>query len=403
MGHFGARPIRVAWYAIVFPALLLNYLGQGALLICELRRTRRHRRDRLPARRRAPFFALVPSMFLYPMVLIATVATVIASQALISGAFSLTQQAVQLGFVPRVADHPHLGDHRRTDLRPERERRAGVRLHRGRHRSPAARRSSPPRTASRSPGRWQSPRSSSTRSRAITGAGRALRAGSLVALFLTVDLAFFGANLAKLFHGGWFPMVAALGVFSVMTTWRMGARWRFRELAKVRIKFDDFFTSLKLQPPVRVKGTAVFMTQDAEGTPMALLHQLKHNQVLHEQVVLLTIITAQRADGSGRAARARSTQLARRVLARDRALRLHGDAERPRGHEARRRPGSGDLPRPHELLPRPRDVHRDRALEHAALAARPVHRSWRATPARRRSSSASPPTRSSSWARRSRV
>ena len=86
-------------------------------------------------------------------------------------------------------------------------------------------------------------------------------------------------------------MVAALGVFSLMTTWRMGARWRFRELAKVRIKFEDFFTSLKLQPPTRVKGTAVFMTQDAEGTPMALLHQLKHNQVLHEQVVLLTILT----------------------------------------------------------------------------------------------------------------
>jgi KUP system potassium uptake protein len=118
-----------------------------------------------------------------------------------------------------------------------------------------------------------------------------LYVGALVALFLTVDLAFFGANLAKLFHGGWFPMVAALGVFSVMTTWRMGARWRFRELSKVRIKFEDFFASLKLQPPARVKGTAVFMTQDAEGTPMALLHQLKHNQVLHEQVVLLTILT----------------------------------------------------------------------------------------------------------------
>ena len=131
----------------------------------------------------------------------------------------------------------------------------------------------------------------------------------LVALFLVVDLAFFGANLAKLFHGGWFPMVAALGVFSVMTTWRMGARWRFRELAKVRIQFDDFFTSLKLQPPVRVKGTAVFMTQDAEGTPLALLHQLKHNQVLHEQVVLLTILTLNEPDGAARASACRSTQL----------------------------------------------------------------------------------------------
>src|SRR5215471_1233740 len=119
-----------------------------------------------------------------------------------------------------------------------------------------------------------------------------LQAGAIAGLFLVVDLAFFGANLAKLFHGGWFPMVAALAVFSVMTTWRMGARWRFRELAKIRVPFADLYASLKLNPPLRVKGTAVFMTQDADGTPPALLHQLKHNQVLHEQVVILTIQTA---------------------------------------------------------------------------------------------------------------
>jgi KUP system potassium uptake protein len=95
----------------------------------------------------------------------------------------------------------------------------------------------------------------------------------------------------KLLHGGWFPMLMALGVFSLMTTWRKGARWRYGELSKVRIKFEDFFTSLKLQPPARVKGTAVFMTQDSDGTPMALLHQLKHNQVLHEQVVLFSVDT----------------------------------------------------------------------------------------------------------------
>jgi len=123
-----------------------------------------------------------------------------------------------------------------------------------------------------------------------------LAAGALVGLFLTVDLAFFGANLAKLFHGGWFPMVAALAVFSVMTTWKMGARWRFRELAAVRIPFEEFHASLKAQPPMRVKGTAVFMTQDPEGTPLALLHQLKHNQVLHEQVVILTILTTNEPD-----------------------------------------------------------------------------------------------------------
>ena len=176
-----------------------------------------------------------------------------------------------------------------------------------------------------------------------------------MALFLTVDLAFFGANLAKIFHGGWFPMVAALGVFSVMTTWRMGARWRLRELSKVRIKFEDFFASLKLQPPTRVKGTAVFMTQDAEGTPMALLHQLKHNQVLHEQVVLLTILTLNEPTVPEEE-RVQLTQLHAgfwRVIG---ALRLHGDAERPRDHEARGEARARHVPRPHELLPRPRDA-----------------------------------------------
>src|SRR4029077_20907330 len=118
-----------------------------------------------------------------------------------------------------------------------------------------------------------------------------LRAGALVGLFLLVDVAFFSANLAKIFHGGWFPMVAALGVFSVMTTWKMGARWRFQELAKVNVPFAEVYAGLKLNPPVRVPGTAVFMTRDPEGTPPALLHQLKHNQVLHEQVVILSILT----------------------------------------------------------------------------------------------------------------
>jgi KUP system potassium uptake protein len=118
------------------------------------------------------------------------------------------------------------------------------------------------------------------------------RAGSVVALFLAVDLAFFGANLAKVLHGGWFPMLAAGGVFAIMSTWRFGASWRARELAKMQMRFDDLLKTLKLDPPPRVKGTAVFMTQDADGAPPALLHQLKHNQILHEQVVILTIATA---------------------------------------------------------------------------------------------------------------
>ncbi|MCC6850027.1 MAG: potassium transporter Kup [Deltaproteobacteria bacterium] len=290
MGHFGRTPIRVAWYTIVLPALLLNYLGQGALLIhsCDGPEGLAAAACRAAAAR--PFYELVPSMLLYPMVLIATIATVVASQALISGAFSLTQQAVQLGFLPRVQIIHTSATTKGQIFVPSANGAlalaciAVVMFAGSSSKLAAAYGIAVTGTmavtsilfyaVARSHWGWSRP-----------------RAGSIVALFLAVDLAFFGANLAKIFHGGWFPMVAALGVFSIMTTWRMGARWRYRELSKVRIKFEDFFTSLKLQPPPRVKGTAVFMTQDAEGTPMALLHQLKHNQVLHEQVVLLTILT----------------------------------------------------------------------------------------------------------------
>ena len=290
MGHFGVRPIRIAWYSIVFPALLFNYFGQGALLLSSCGGGADLASEACQMAVDRPFYALVPSALVYPMVLIATLATVVASQALISGAFSLTQQAVQLGFVPRVAIV-------HTSAATEGQifvpivnfllmvACIAVVLFAG-----------------------SSSRLAAAYGIAVTGtmaitsvlfysvarrcwAWSKLRAGAIAGLFLVVDLAFFGANLAKLFHGGWFPMVAALAVFSVMTTWRMGARWRFRELAKIRVPFADLYASLKLNPPLRVKGTAVFMTQDLEGTPPAMLHQLKHNQVLHEQVVILTIQT----------------------------------------------------------------------------------------------------------------
>jgi KUP system potassium uptake protein len=117
------------------------------------------------------------------------------------------------------------------------------------------------------------------------------KAGILVGLFLVVDLAFFSSNLAKFFHGGWFPIVLAMGIYYMMSTWKIGGIWRSREYEKTRVRFEDFLTGLKFDPPARVKGTAVFMTQDREGTPPALLHHLKHNQVLHEQLVILTIET----------------------------------------------------------------------------------------------------------------
>jgi KUP system potassium uptake protein len=290
MGHFGLRPIRLAWYWIVFPALLMNYFGQGALLLATCRDVAGAGAAACQLATERPFYALVPQALLYPMVLIATAATVVASQALISGAFSLTQQAVQLGFVPRVAIVHTSADTEGQIFVPV----VNILLMLACITVVVVAGSSSRLAAAYG--------IAVTGTMAITSvlfyavarrcwAWSAVLAGGIAGTFLVVDLAFFGANLAKLFHGGWFPMVAALGVFSVMTTWRMGARWRFREMAKIRVPFADLLASLRLNPPLRVKGTAVFMTQDKEGTPPAMLHQLKHNQVLHEQVVILTIET----------------------------------------------------------------------------------------------------------------
>ncbi|MEB2284613.1 MAG: potassium transporter Kup [Polyangiaceae bacterium UTPRO1] len=290
MGHFGRRPIRVTWYAVVFPALVLNYLGQGAVLLASCDGPQGTAADACRLAVASPFYALVPEILLYPMILIATCAAVIASQAMISGAFSLTQQAVQLGFLPRV---------KIIHTSAATEGQIFVPVVNTMLMIACVAIVLVARTSSNLAAAYGIAVTGTFASTSILFYAVArhhwgwppLRAAGLTALFLAVDLPFFSANLTKLLHGGWFPMVAALGVFLVMTTWRAGARWRYGELSKVRIKFEDFFTSLKLQPPARVKGTAVFMTQDPEGTPMALLHQLKHNQVLHEQIVLLTVVT----------------------------------------------------------------------------------------------------------------
>ena len=288
MGHFGARPIRLAWYGVVMPALVLNYFGQGAFLLDKC-----HAVLDGPCRAAvaAPFYALVPGWFVLPMVVIAAVATVVASQALISGAFSLTQQAVQLGFVPRMKIV-------HTSATTE-----------GQIYIPVVNGLLACACTALVVVAQSSSNLASAYGIAVTGtmsitsvlfyavARRCWcwpvwRAAGLVGVFLVVDLAFFAANLAKILHGGWFPMLAAGGVFAVMSTWRFGASWRARELAKLHMPFDELLATLKLNPPGRVKGTAVFMTQDPDGTPPALLHQLKHNQVLHEQVVILAIQTA---------------------------------------------------------------------------------------------------------------
>lgn len=288
MGHFGVRPIRLAWYGVVMPALLLNYFGQGAMLLDACQDSIDGEACRTAVA--SPFYALVPGWFLVPMVLVATVATVVASQALISGAFSLTQQAVQLGFIPRMKI-VHTSSTTRGQIY--------VPLVNGLLAVACVALVMVARDSSNL---------ASAYGIAVTGAMSitsvlfyavarrcwawpAWRAGALLALFLLVDLAFLSANLVKILEGGWFPMLAGAGVFTIMSTWRFGATWRARELAKVRIRFDDLLKMLEVDPPTRVRGTAVFMTQDPEGTPPAMLHQLKHNQVLHEQVVILTILS----------------------------------------------------------------------------------------------------------------
>jgi len=279
MGHFGKKPIRLAWFWAVFPCLLLNYFGQGALVL----------RD--PSAVVNPFYLLAPRVLLYPLIGVATIAAIIASQALISGAFSLTQQCVQLGYSPRVTI-----------------------VH----------------TSAREAGQIYIPeinhalmvgcllvvlgfQSSSalgaaygiavTGTMAITSvlfvvvaASRwnwpLWRAYSLGAAFLVVDLAFLGANALKIGHGGWVPLAIAVALFTLMTTWKRGRDILRERLKDITMPLQTFLESLGTSSIPRVLGTAVFMTSETGGAPVVLLHHLKHNKVLHEKVILLSIQTA---------------------------------------------------------------------------------------------------------------
>ena len=278
MGHFGKRPIRVAWFSVVLPALLLNYFGQGALLL----------RD--PAARINPFYLLAPASLKWPMVLIGTAAAVVASQALISGAFSLTQQSIQLGYSPRM-QIIHTSKH-----------------HAGQIYVPEVNRSRmffclllvvAFQTTSALSAAY---RIAVTGTMAITTllfavVARArwnwslLHVGLLTAAFLVMDLSFLFANVVKIEHGGWVPLVMAVAVYTLMSTWKRG-RGELRELHMARtLPMDTFLDSMKRSPPVRVPGTAVFMTSDLTGAPVVLLHHLKHNKMLHETVILLSVLT----------------------------------------------------------------------------------------------------------------
>ena len=278
MGHFGRKPIRLAWFALVLPALVVNYLGQGALLLID------------PAAADSPFFLLAPAWARLPLVVLATSAAVIASQALISGSFSLTRQAIQLGYAPRL-DVEHTSS-----------------LEIGQIYVPQVNWALMAATILIVIGFQSSGGIAAAYGIAVTTTmvitvlllyvvmrerwqwPLPLALG-VTAVFLVMDLAFFGANLLKIAQGGWLPLLIAVTLFTLMTTWKTGRRLVADRLAARAIPLERFLAALSADPPVRVRGTAVFMSAQPTGTPPALAHNLRFNKVLHEHIVVLTVRT----------------------------------------------------------------------------------------------------------------
>lgn len=277
LGHFGRKPIQLAWFSVVLPALLLNYFGQGALVM-------QH-----PDAAENPFYRLAPSWAVYPLVLLAASAAVIASQAMISGSFSLTMQAVRLGYAPRVAI-THTSSTQRGQIYISWINWVfmvvcvGLVLgFKSSEKLAAAYGIAVVCTmlvttclfffASRRLWGWTS-----------------IRAGVVSAIFLTVELACLGAILTKFEHGGWFPIAVGVAGFTLMSTWKTGRARLHQQLAHSLLPITDFLKDVTSHLPARVKGTAVFLAGNPEGTPLALIHNLKHNKILHERVVLLTVL-----------------------------------------------------------------------------------------------------------------
>lgn len=278
MGHFGKKPIRLAWFFVALPALVLNYFGQGALLLSNAEAVSN------------PFYLLGPKWAVLPMVCLSTMATVIASQALISGVFSITRQAIQLGFCPRI-NIVHTSSQEIGQIY-----------------IPAV--------------NWglfvgviwlvltfkTSSNLAAAYGIAVTGtmvittilAYEVARqkwnwsfpkAATIFGLFLIIDIAFFGANFHKIPHGGWVPLVIGALIYTLMSTWQKGRQVLFRRLKERSMSSEDFFLKLLREPPIRVPGTAIYMSGDPWGVPAPLLHNLKHNKVLHQRVAILTIQT----------------------------------------------------------------------------------------------------------------
>lgn len=278
LGHFGKRPIKIDWFIIVGPSLFLNYFGQGALLLIE------------PEAARNPFYLLAPSWAIYPLLILATMATIIASQAVITGVFSLTSQAAQLGYLPRV-----------NIIHTSPQEIGQIYI-------PAANRMLMIGTI----GLVIAFRTSSNLAAAY---GVAIISTmilttflsyfvaryiwnwhfSLVSLitggFLFVDFTFFGANFIKLQNGGWFPLLIAVFVYNIFTTWKTGRDYLAEKLSQGVLTLEDFVKNLKTTKITRVPGTVVFLTANSKATPIALLHNIKHNKVLHEQNFIVTVTT----------------------------------------------------------------------------------------------------------------
>jgi KUP system potassium uptake protein len=278
MGHFGTRPIRLDWFTVVLPALLVNYFGQGALLLEN------------PAAAENPFYLLAPSWALYPLIVLATCAAVIASQAVISGAYSLTMQAVQLGFAPRLKiEHTSSTEYGQIYIPA-----VNWALMIGCIAIVVGFRTSSNLAAAYGVAVTSTMVITTVLfyvvARKLWGWSR-LTAGALAAFFLVIDLSFFGANIIKLASGGWFPLLLAAIVFILMTTWKKGRRILNERIQTEAQALEDFLQEVARRPPMRVSGTAVFMNGNATRTPPALMHNLEHNKVLHERVLFLTVKT----------------------------------------------------------------------------------------------------------------
>jgi KUP system potassium uptake protein len=278
LGHFGRRPIRCAWFALVLPALLLNYFGQGALVLGA------------PGAIENPFYRLAPSVLVYPLVALATAATIVASQALISGAFSLTQQAIRLRYLPRLSIvHTSRSEFGQIYLPA-----VNTALMIGCLLLVVTFRSSSALAAAYGIAVTGTMAITTVLFYVIARHGWQWSVGKAAAVagaFVTLDLAFFVANATKVQRGGWVPLAVASAVFLVMATWHRGTRLVTRTLARLSMPLDAFLAEVVASRPPRVPGMAVFLTPSVVGAPPSLVHHFKHNKVLHREVLLLSVVT----------------------------------------------------------------------------------------------------------------